>query len=136
MKVAVLADLSRTPSSKESLYDRRHPGRRRRPPEHHWAIANVASKPVVRRRTGHTCGREPSLNFEQSSQGYLIVSPPSATFSNYDEVELLNQIVIWNKRVDFGAVGGLTGGPELLKGGRYAPDACQRRAKADPVSSH
>jgi Uma2 family endonuclease len=65
----------------------------------------------------------PLLRFEQSSRGYLIVSPPTASPGNRGEIKLITQIDAWNERVGYGEVRGLTGGIELPKGGQYAPDA-------------
>jgi Uma2 family endonuclease len=65
----------------------------------------------------------PTLRFEQSSRGYLIVSPPTGSLGNRGEMELVRQLGDWNRRTRFGEVRGLTGGVELPGGGQYQPDA-------------
>jgi Uma2 family endonuclease len=63
----------------------------------------------------------PLLKFEQSSDGYLIVSPTGSS-GNKGELRLVAQIVNWNDQVTFGEVRGLTGCVRLPAGGDYAPD--------------
>jgi Uma2 family endonuclease len=63
----------------------------------------------------------PLLEFEQTSEGHLIVSP-TASPGNRGELELITQLVIWNKATGFGEVRGISGGVHLPKGGDYAPD--------------
>jgi Uma2 family endonuclease len=64
----------------------------------------------------------PLLEFEQTSEGHLIVSPPTASPGNRGELELITQLVIWNKATGFGEVRGISGGVLLPQGGDYAPD--------------
>jgi Uma2 family endonuclease len=63
------------------------------------------------------------LGFEQTAEGVLIVTPPTGSRGNRGELELITQLVIWNKRVTFGEIRGISGGVLLPKGGQYQADA-------------
>jgi Uma2 family endonuclease len=81
----------------------------------------------------------PTLEFEQTSEGHLIVSPPTSSPGNAGELELTTQLVTWNKATGFGVVRGIAGGVLLPKGGEYAPDGfVVARADWDavPVEGH
>jgi Uma2 family endonuclease len=80
------------------------------------------------------CTNNTGLQFEQTSEGELIVSPPTGNLGNRAEGMLFSQFVVWNARTRFGEVRGLTGGVHLPRGGDYAPDVyVLTRAEWDAV---
>lgn len=64
----------------------------------------------------------PSLTFEQTADGLLIMTPPTGSRGNRGEIALLTQLKIWNDRVRFGEIRGISGGVLLPKGGQYQAD--------------
>jgi Uma2 family endonuclease len=63
-----------------------------------------------------------SLTFEQTAEGLLIVTPPTGSRGNRGEITLITQLKIWNDRVNFGEIRGISGGVLLPKGGQYQAD--------------
>lgn len=62
------------------------------------------------------------LTFEQTADGLLIMTPPTGSRGNRGEIELITQLKIWNDRVRFGEIRGISGGVLLPEGGQYQAD--------------
>jgi Uma2 family endonuclease len=63
-----------------------------------------------------------SLAFEQTADGLLIMTPATGSRGNRGEIRLTTELTIWNDRVKFGEIRGMTGGLLLPKGGKYQAD--------------
>jgi len=64
-----------------------------------------------------------TFGFEQTAEGFLVVSPPTNSPGNRGELRLVTQLMVWNDRTNFGEIRGIEGGVELPKGGKREPDA-------------
>jgi Uma2 family endonuclease len=63
-----------------------------------------------------------SITFEQTSDGILIMTPPTGSRGNRGEFRLATELVNWNDRMHFGEIRGISGGVLLPEGGQYQAD--------------
>jgi Uma2 family endonuclease len=63
-----------------------------------------------------------SLTFEQTADGLLIMTPATGSRGNRGEIRLTTELTLWNDRVHFGEIRGMTGGLLLPMGGKYQAD--------------
>ena len=69
------------------------------------------------------CGEHPDLFFEMTSEGELIVMPPTYTLTGVRNAEIIGQLGNWDAKSACGVVTGSSGGFVLPNGARRSPDA-------------
>ena len=85
--------------------------------------ATLTSHPMTDEEFAEFCAAHPDLFFEMTSEGELIVMPPTYTLTDDRNAEIIGQLKGWARRDGRGRATGSSGGFVLPNGARRSPDA-------------
>ena len=97
--------------------------------------ATLTAHPMTDEEFAEFCAEHPDLFFEMTSEGELIVMPPTYTLTGARNLKILSQLDTWAERDARGTVTGSSDGFVLPNGARRSPDAAwTSKKKIDQLS--
>ena len=87
------------------------------------AITFEPAHPIDNDEIAELSRRNPTLRFERTSKGALIVAPPTGSMTGIRNGELFRQLAEWNRRTKLGYAFDSSTGFTLPNGALYAADA-------------
>lgn len=85
--------------------------------------ATLTAQPMTDEAFAELCADHPDLFFEMTSEGELIVMPPTYTLTGARNTEILRQLATWAEPDGRGTATGSSDGFVLPNGARRSPDA-------------
>jgi Uma2 family endonuclease len=85
--------------------------------------ATLTAPPMTDRQFADFCAEHPSLFFEMTATGEIIVTPPKFSLTSIRNREITSQLDRWASQDGRGLVGESSGGFVLPSGARRSPDA-------------